>query len=391
MKRLLKNFAISRRKALGSLAVLSVAALTPGVLTAAAWAGSTALEFGLRAQDLLAAGDAPRAVGTLEKALSLSPEDPWLQGLLGRARLGAGDRRGALAAFRRAVSLDPGDSYSRMMAERITQTPLPPVVAQRIRSPSALDRRAAQERSEAVSRAQAAGQDSGRFTLRRVMLDPGHGGFDPGAVGLGGLMEKDVTLDLALRTESILASTAPGLKVYLTRREDYYLPLSARTAEANRFSADVFVSLHINAGERRGANGVETYSCSEKASSREAERLAAFENSVLKLDNGKQARPGFLDMEELLFRFERRRYWDAGARAARRVQTVLAGMLPMPDRGVQSADFYVLRKARMPSLLLETGFVSNPQEEAALKRAEHRERVALALAAAVAGLYREGV
>lgn len=376
---------------LRSLAVCSVAALTPGLLRAVAWAGSSALDLGLQAQDQLAAGDVSGALRTLGTALDLAPEDPWLQGLLGRARLGAGDRRGALAAFRQAVALDPGDSYSRMMAERITQTPLPPAPVQSTPVPDALECRAEQERCEVAARAQATARGSGSISVRRLMLDPGHGGFDPGAVGRDGLKEKDVALDLALRTERILARTAPDLKVHLTRREDYYLPLSARTAEANRFSADVFVSLHINAGTRREANGVETYSCSEKASSREAERLAAFENSVLKLDNASLSGPGFLDLEELLFRFERRRYWDAGARAARRVQGTLAGTLPLPDRGAHSADFYVLRKARMPSLLLETGFISNPEEEAALKSVAHRERLASSVAEAVTGLHREGV
>lgn len=338
----------------------------------------------------MAAGDAPTALKVLAKAVAQRPDDPWLHGLMGRARLAAGDRRGALEAFRYAVSLDSNDSYSRMMADRIMQTPLPPAPARVFHSPSAVERQAEQERREAASR-----QDSRRgasgFSVRRVVLDAGHGGFDPGAMGRGGLMEKKVTLDLALRTERILARTAPGLKLYLTRRDDYYLPLSARTAEANRFSADIFVSLHINAGERRAAQGVETYSCSEKASSLEAERLAAYENSVLKLEGKQREQPGFIDMEELLFRFERRRYWDAGARAARRVQNVLTGMLPMRDRGVHSADFYVLRKARMPSVLLETGFISNPDEEAALRREDHRERIASAVATAVAGLYREGV
>jgi len=366
---------------------MSVAALTPGLW---AHAAETALDLGLTAQDQLAGGNVDAALKTLEKALGIDGNDPWLHGLMGRARMAAGDRRGALASFRAALTLDPQDSFSRMMAERIQQTPLPPAPKPRYpERPDVLERRASEERQEIAQRAAKA--DADRLAVRRVVLDPGHGGFDPGAMGLGGLMEKDVTLDLALRVERILARTAPGLDLTLTRRADYYLPLSARTAEANRRSADLFVSLHINAGERRAAEGVETYSCSEKASSLEAERLAAYENSVLRLDRKADAARGFVDLEELLFRFERRRYWEAGARAATRVQTVLASSLPLADRGVHCADFFVLRKARMPSLLLETGFISNPREEAALKRTEYREQVAASVAAALTGLHREGL
>lgn len=375
---------ISRRKVLAVLGGAAVAALTPPVVSHAATPDPTAVDMGLRAQGLLDGGDGAGALRLLVRALERSPNDPWLHGLAGRARLAAGDRAGALAAFRRAVALNPDDSWSRMMAGRIAQTPVP------VRRDSYEPPPGPQEnRAEAERRTQAEG--AGGYHVRRVVLDPGHGGFDSGAVGLGGLMEKDVALDLALRTERVLARTAPGLVVFLTRREDYFLPLSARTATANRFAADVFVSLHVNAGERRAARGLETYSCSERPSGLEAERLAACENAAARLDPDDAApRPG-AGLEDILFRFERRRLWEVSARAAGRVQGMLSGMLPMPDRGAHSADFYVLRAARMPSLLLETGFVSNPQEEAALRDADFRARVARAVAASLAALHREGV
>lgn len=235
------------------------------------------------------------------------------------------------------------------------------------------------------------GRGRAGLRVRTVVLDPGHGGFDPGARGRGGLMEKDVALDVALRVERSLARTAPGLAVRLTRREDYFLPLAARTAMANRFAADLFVSLHVNAGERRGARGVETYSCSERASGLEAERLAEAENAVAGLDRDDAPPAPGASLEDILFRFERRRLWEASARAAGRVQTTLARMLPMPDRGAHRADFHVLRTARMPSLLVETGFITNPDDEAALRREEGRAVVARAVAASLAGLHREGV
>ncbi|WP_461210979.1 N-acetylmuramoyl-L-alanine amidase [Desulfocurvus sp. DL9XJH121] len=369
---------ISRRKALLALGGACVAALTP-----LAVAARSARDAGLEAQALLDHGRPGEAGRLLAEAVRNAPGDPWLRGLLGRARLAVGDRAGALEAFRGAVALNPEDSYSRMMAARIAQTPLPARVARREAYPTDQERRAEAEGKRPAG--------AGGYSVRRVVLDPGHGGFDPGACGRGGLMEKDVALDVALRAQAVLSRTAPGLEVHLTRRGDYFLPLSARTAEANRFAADLFVSLHVNAGERRAARGVETYSCSERASGLEAERLAVQENAAAGLDPADAAGSPGLSLEEIVFRFERRRLWETSARAARRVQGALAGMLPMPDRGAHSADFYVLRRARMPALLLETGFISNPQDEAALKNADYRARVARAVAASVAALHGEGV
>lgn len=388
----MKKPTMTRRKAIAAMGGVCVAALTrPAVSVWAFQAGadrSAGMDLGLRGQDMLEAGNARGAVRTLLRAVEHAPDEPWLHGLLGRARLAVGDRAGALVAFRRAVILDPADSWSRMMAERIVQTPVPRGAERRRGWPSAAEERADEE-LRALKRGGGAGPSG--YRVRSVALDPGHGGFDPGAVGRGGLMEKDVSLDVALRTARALERTAPGLEVHLTRREDYFLPLSARTAMANRFSADLFVSLHVNAGERRSARGLETYSCSERASGLEAERLAAAENAAVRLAPEDRAPVPGTSLEDILFRFERRRLWGASARAAKQVQTTLAGMVPMPDRGVHSADFHVLRTARMPSLLLETGFISNPHDEAALKRTDFRAGLARAVAASVAALHREGV
>lgn len=228
------------------------------------------------------------------------------------------------------------------------------------------------------------------YGLRRVVLDPGHGGFDPGAVGQAGLREKDVTLDLALRCATILEQDLPGVRVFLTRSRDHYLPLSARTALANRHSADLFVSLHVNAGRRAEVNGVETYYCSEKASSREAELVAARENREPESTVDK-AVSQYLDLEDLLFRFERKHCWRAGARAAQGLHRILSGLTSLEDRGVRSANFFVLRKARMPAILMETGFISNPGEEARLASDRYRQELALSISGAIAALCREGV
>ena len=166
----------------------------------------------------------------------------------------------------------------------------------------------------------------------------------------------------------------------MTRTGDYYIPLSDRTVIANQYQADLFVSIHINANENREAHGCETYHCSETASNKEAARVAALENAVLKYDEPYKKRPGHIDIEEILFKFERRLYWEESGKFATAFQNRFERALPFKSRGVHSANFFVLRRARMPSILLETGFISNYEEEGKLKKASVREEIAAAVA-----------
>lgn len=209
-------------------------------------------------------------------------------------------------------------------------------------------------------------------------IDPGHGGFDPGAVGPTGPKEKDVTLDLAQRVNQKISETGQ-IKSFLTRTGDYYIPLSDRTVIANQYQADLFVSIHINASENRKAHGCETYFCAETVSSKEAARVAAFKNAVLKYDEPFKKKPGYIDIEEILFTFERRLCWEERDRFAQTFQGRFEETLPFKSRGVHSANFFVLRRAKMPSILLETGFISNHTEEAELQQISVRNEIAAAV------------
>ncbi|MDY7002070.1 MAG: N-acetylmuramoyl-L-alanine amidase, partial [Thermodesulfobacteriota bacterium] len=331
---------ISRRSALKGLAAAGLATcLFPGT----AFCAESAFDLGLTGQDLLARGDFQGALAALLKAAELEPENEWIWGLLGRANYHLGNRREAVTSFRKALQLNPEDTYSRMMIDMITQKPLPSKLKPE-KPKSALELKAEREERQVFEKLSA--REGLGYRVKRVVLDPGHGGFDPGAVGLNKLQEKNVTLELVKRTAGILGQTAPNIKIFLTRTGDYYVPLSARTATANQYHADLFVSFHINANENRKARGSETYFCSETASSKEAERLAKFENSVLKFDQGSVVEKGHIDLEDILFRFERKRYWQAGGKAADAVQKLFAQKLPFKNRGVNSANFFVLRRAR---------------------------------------------
>lgn len=376
---------LSRREVLVALALGTGGTLCGWPFSARA----AAFDLALQGQELLAAGNPAAAIDVLQRATQADSDSEWAWGLLGRAYYQAQDLRGALRAFQQVLRINPDDTYSRMLVDIITQNPLPPEpVIQKPLSPLEL---AAQAEERKVFQTLETQKGLG-YRIRRIVLDPGHGGFDSGAVGPNRLQEKDVTLDLARQTASLLKDVNPDLRIFLTRSDDYFVPLSARTTIANQYSADLFISFHINAHDNRQAHGMETYFCSETASSKEAARVAEFENAVLKLDEESRRIPGQVNIEDILFHFERRRYWEAGGAAAGQLQKQLSESIDFfRNRGVHSANFFVLRRARMPSLLLETGFISNPGEEKILADATRRRQIAENIGAAILALARTGV
>jgi N-acetylmuramoyl-L-alanine amidase len=267
-----------------------------------------------------------------------------------------------------------------MMIEIITQKPLPKS-AKKEKPLTPLEKKAKHE-EEAILKKLRAEKGLG-YKVKRVVIDAGHGGFDPGAVGKNGLKEKEITLALATGLHERLKKEGK-IRSFLTRTGDYYIPLSARTVAANQFQADLFISMHINANKNRRPSGSETYFCSEKASSSEAQKVAALENSVLKYDEPYKKKQGYIDIEEILFKFEQNLNWNESGNFAKTFQERLRKRLPFKSRGVHSANFYVLRRAKMPAILLETGFISNPDDEAMLRQPAFREKIVDAVARGLA-------
>ncbi|MGH7505718.1 MAG: N-acetylmuramoyl-L-alanine amidase, partial [Longimicrobiales bacterium] len=213
--------------------------------------------------------------------------------------------------------------------------------------------------------------------VSRVVIDPGHGGHDPGAQ-VRGLNEADLTLDIALRLEKLLKQE-PGLDVVLTRRTDVYIPLEDRSAIANREGADLFLSIHANTSRNKAARGVETYFLSF-AGSPDAEEVAARENS---------ANPGEMHkLPDIIKAIALNNKLDESRDLASMVQEALVSRLrrsskAIQNRGVKKAPFVVLIGAEMPSVLAEVSFMSNRQDLALLKTATFKQRIAEALHAAV--------
>jgi N-acetylmuramoyl-L-alanine amidase len=232
-------------------------------------------------------------------------------------------------------------------------------------------------------------QDAARSTpgeevepLRRIVLDAGHGGHDPGAIGPGGLQEKNAVLDVTKRVAR-LVEEGLGIKVSLTRTGDYFVPLRDRTQFANKERAQLFVSIHANAHRDLGSEGVETYFLSSEATDNEARQVAALENGVIQLEPG-DSRAKVDILKTILWDLAQSEFQEESSRLAETVQDSVTRALRIPSRGVKQAGFYVLGGAAMPAVLVEIGFITNRKEERRLMDEQYRERVARAIFAGIA-------
>jgi N-acetylmuramoyl-L-alanine amidase len=222
--------------------------------------------------------------------------------------------------------------------------------------------------------------------LQTIVIDPGHGGHDAGAVGGRGLQEKDLTLDVSRRLAAIVQDEL-GVKVVLTRTRDVFIPLRERTALANRAKAELFVSVHVNAARGATATGTETYFLSSEATDNAARAAAAFENKVIELEAGPSSGSRGL-LRSILWDLAQSEFQQESSRLAEALQDSFDRALRLPSRGVKQAPFYVLGGAAMPAVLVEMGFISNPHEEERLQDEGYRDRIARALAAGLAGYKR---
>ncbi|MCC6346184.1 MAG: N-acetylmuramoyl-L-alanine amidase [Nitrospirales bacterium] len=232
-----------------------------------------------------------------------------------------------------------------------------------------------EERSEANTEA--------RLLRRRVVIDAGHGGHDPGAVGKGGLFEKDVVLDIALKVRDVMRKEYPAYEVILTRDRDIFIPLEERASIANRNKADFFVSIHANASPNRKARGIETYLLNW-TNDEEAMKVAARENAI-SLKKMKQVQG---ELGVILASLERESKREDSVKLAGTIHHSLVSSLRthypgVIDLGVKQALFYVLVGAAMPSALVEVAFISNPEEERLLEEPSYRQGIASSIVSGI--------
>lgn len=229
----------------------------------------------------------------------------------------------------------PAPAAARVLSP--AASPLPPPPAPRAASPA--PSRAARAAAADAGLLHARGPLAGRT----IVVDPGHGGRDPGTQGPGGVEEKALTLAMARHLKAVLE--AAGARVVLTREDDRFVGLYERAAVADAAGADAFVSIHVNASDYRSIRGVETYHY-----------------------------PGA----------------PLGTKLAQAVQRRLVEATRRPDRGVHAEDFVVVREPRVPAILVETGYLTNPGEAAVIVTAKHRRGVAEGVARGIADFFGVG-
>lgn len=228
-----------------------------------------------------------------------------------------------------------------------------------------------------------AGERHHLLSLHKIVLDAGHGGHDPGARSPAGHREKDVNLAL-VRQLADRFTRETDAAIILSRRDDTFIPLPERTNTANREGADLFISIHANGAYSHTATGFEVYFLSLKSSDDRAARLAALENGAEIADGA--APPSAAsggDLEAILGDMIRTENLTASERLAVALQARLDLAMRIDNRGVKQAPFFVLAGAQMPAVLIEVGFMSNPQEAALLFRPDVQKRIVDALFAAI--------
>lgn len=208
------------------------------------------------------------------------------------------------------------------------------------------------------------------LTAKTIVIDPGHGGKDPGALGRGALKEKYIVLSISEKLREVL--TRKGYTVLMTRDTNRYIPLKERTAFATQHKADLFLSIHANGSENSKAEGIETYYLSVTNTDKAAADIAARENA----DSGYSIQ----ELEALLKGIIQESKSEDSKRLARHIQQALVQATGAVDRGVKHARFVVLIGTNVPAILIETGFVSNPAEGRKLTTSAYQHKIATAIA-----------
>jgi len=213
--------------------------------------------------------------------------------------------------------------------------------------------------------------------IRTIVLDPGHGGKEVGALGGGGLMEKDLTLAICRQLADSLAAKT-GARVVLTRDDDAVVSLEQRTAIANQYKADLFLSVHLNAAVVKDAKGSETYFLSLEASDELARKAAETENAT-----AGAAASAASDLNLILWDLAQQAYIDESSKFAQAIQEEMNAATGVSNRGVKQAPFKVLVGATMPAALVEVGFITNAEEEKKLLSPEFQTLMVDAITRAV--------
>lgn len=271
---------------------------------------------------------------------------------------------------RLVLDLYPAEDYDPLLALIMKDSPLDAAAGDASPSgtqPTASARRAPERRQP---------QPANRMLT--VVLDPGHGGEDPGAIGAAGSYEKHVTLSIARRLKRKI-DAAPNMRAVLTRDGDYFVPLGQRVARARRARADLFVSIHADAFVRPEANGSSVYVLSERGATSSAARWLAQKENDADLVGGVNLGAQEGHIARTLLDLSQTATINDSLKLGRAMLGEIGGINRLHKRDVEQAGFAVLKAPDIPSVLVETAFISNPQEERRLNDESYQEQMANAL------------
>jgi N-acetylmuramoyl-L-alanine amidase len=221
-----------------------------------------------------------------------------------------------------------------------------------------------------------------------VALDPGHGGEDPGAIGRNGTREKDIVLAIARRLKRLIDGT-PGMKAYLTRDGDYFVPLNVRVQKARRVKADLFISIHADAWIKPSARGSSVYALSENGATSTMARMMAQRENDADLIGGVNLGTHNAQVAKVLLDLSTAAQINDSMRVGSKVLSEMGKVNQLHKKQVERAGFAVLKAPDIPSILVETAFISNPTEEQLLRSTKYQDQVARAMMAGIQGYFRD--
>ena len=350
-----------------------------------------------------------------ELVAKVKPDDPFIAGI----RVGRGSPSGVRmvidlkqAALPQVFNLPPVAAYQhRLLLDlypRKAADPLEELIASRMKESEPAQRAAPATGSAAVpaappSPAPVAGDPLGELIAKQerrppaaapsiapqrtdrliiVALDPGHGGEDPGAIGPGGTREKDVVLQIAQRLQARINATVINgnpMRAFLTRDADFFVPLQARVQKARRVQADLFISIHADAFFTPQARGASVFALSQGGASSTAARWMADKENRADLIGGVNVKSQDAQVARTLFDMSTTAQINDSLKLGGAVLGEIGSVGRLHKRSVEQASFAVLKAPDIPSVLVETAFISNPEEEARLRSDEYQEQLANAI------------
>jgi N-acetylmuramoyl-L-alanine amidase len=276
-------------------------------------------------------------------------------------------------------ALDPvGEYRHRLIFDLFPLNPVDPIADFLQKNLPAADQRAAADTPATAKSATTDDKPVGLTRMVTIALDPGHGGEDPGAIGRGGSYEKNVVLSIARRLKSRLEQL-PNVRVMLTRDGDYFVPLHVRVQKARKIQADLFVSIHADAFIEPTARGSSVFALSEKGASSTAARWLANKENAADLIGGVNLRSKNQQLASVLLDLSTTAQINDSMKLAKSVLGEIGNINRLHKAQVEQAGFAVLRAPDIPSILVETAFISNPEEEAKLTDENYQDKMAEAL------------